>query len=280
MSLGGGIDETRPQAARRYNALLGGKDNFSSDRASAAQIRQELPSVDKAAQELRRFVERIVRYLATDCGVRQFVDIGCGLPHSPNVHEIAQAVDPTAHVVYVDPDPLVGVHARALLTSHPRGATYFRPGGLEDVDAILGDDRVRELIDVRKPVAVLLLAVLHFVADDQHARDGLRRLVAALPPAAYVAVSHVTFDPLPDDHVERLTKLAEPGAGHGPFRARSRTQLTALLDGLHLLEPGVVCVVDWRPDLAPRPQISAEQAVAYGVLARKPCRLPGPRRGR
>ncbi|PRY23980.1 S-adenosyl methyltransferase [Pseudosporangium ferrugineum] len=260
------LDLTRPQAARRYDALLGGKDNFESDRASAQQIRQELPSVDLAARELRRFLERVVHHLAADCGVRQFLDIGCGLPHAPNVPEIAQAVDPTTRVVYVDPDPLVGAHARALLTSHPDGAAHFRSGGLNDLDAILADDTVRDLIDFTKPVAVLLLAVLHFVPDDQHAYDALDHLRTALPPGSYVAVSHVTFDPLSADQADRLAKLADPGAGHGPFRARTHDQLTALLDGLELLEPGVVSVVDWHPDREPRPQIGADQAVAYGAL--------------
>ncbi len=264
------IDVSQPQAARRYDALLGGKDNFHADRTSADQIRQELPSVDKAARELRRFLERAVHYLAADCGIRQFIDIGCGLPHAPNVHEIAQTVDPTSHVVYVDPDPLVGAHARALLAGHPRGATYFQSGGLDDVEAVLGDDTVQKLIDFTRPVAVLLLAVLHFVPDDQHAHDALHRITAALPPGSYIALSHVTFDPLPADHAERLTKLTEPGAGHGPFRARTHTELTALLNELEVLKPGVVSVVDWHPDRDPRPQISAQQAVAYGALARKP----------
>jgi SAM-dependent methyltransferase len=262
------LDPSRPQAARRYDALLGGKDNLHADRASAAHIRQELPSVDLAARELRRFLERVVYYLAADCGIRQILDIGCGLPHPPNVHDIAQAVDPTTRVVYVDPDPLVGAHARALLTSHPDGATSFTPGGLDDVDAVLADDTVRELIDFTKPVAILLLAVLHFVPEDQRAHDALDRIKAALPPGSYVAVSHVTFDALSADHAARLAKLAEPGAGHGPFRARTHHDITALLDGLELLEPGVVSVVDWHPDREPRPRISVEQAVAYGALAR------------
>jgi SAM-dependent methyltransferase len=264
------LDASTPAPARRYDAMLGGKDNFEADRASADRIRRELPSVRLAAHELRRFLERVVHYLAADCGIRQFLDIGCGLPHTPNVHEIAQAVDPTSHVIYVDPDPLVGAHARALLSSHPDGAIYFRSGGLDDVDAILADDTVQDLIDFTRPVAVLLLAVLHYVPDDQHAHDALARITAGLPSGSYVAVSHVTFDPLAAEHAERLGKLAEPGAGHGPFRPRTHTDLTTLLDGLQVLNPGVVSVVDWHPDRDPRPQISAEQAVAYGALARNP----------
>jgi SAM-dependent methyltransferase len=262
------LDTSRPVAARRYDALLGGKDNFEADRTSADQIRQELPSVDRAARELRRFLQRAVHYLADDCGIRQFLDIGCGLPHTPNVHEIAQAVDPTSRVIYVDPDPLVGVHARALLTSHPDGATDFVLGGLGDIDAVLTLDTVRRLLDVTQPVAVLLLAVLHFVPDDQQARHALDRIKRVLPPGSYVAVSHVSFDLLPAEQAQRLSKLAEPGAGHGPFRARTHTEITALLDGLYPEPPGLVSVVDWHPERDPRPQITAVQAVAHGVIAR------------
>ena len=261
------IDTSRPAASRRYDALLGGKDNYAADRASADQLRQELPSVDLAAQELRQFMERAVHHLAADRGIRQFLDIGCGLPHAPNVHEIAQAVDPTSRIVYVDPDPLVGVHARALLTSHPDGVTDFILGGLEDIDAILAHDTVRTLLDFTQPVAVLLLAVLHFIPDDRRARRGIEQVHAALAPGSYVAVSHVTFDPLSPEQAERLTKLAEPGAGHGPFRARSHAEVTVLLNGWSLEPPGLVSVVDWRPAEQPRPQITAAEAAAYGVVA-------------
>lgn len=261
------LDTAVAQSARRYNALLGGKDNFEADRASADRIRQELPSVGPAAHELRRFLQRVVYFLAADCGIRQFLDIGCGVPHSPNVHEIAQAVDPTCRVVYVDPDSLVGAHARALQISHPDGAAWFTPGSLDNVDAILTDTTVRELIDFTEPVAVLLLAVLHFVPDDEHVRDAFDRIKAALAPGSYLAVSHVTFDPLPAEQAARLAKLAEPGAGHGPFRARTHAEVSALLHGLYLLQPGVVSVVDWYPDRDPRPEISAELVVAYGVVA-------------
>ncbi len=263
------LDVDRPQAARRYDALLGGKDNFLSDRASAELIREELPTVDLAARELRRFLGRAVYYLAADCGVRQFLDIGCGLPHTPNVHEIAQGVDSASRVVYVDPDPIVGAHARALLTSHPDGATYFRAGGLHDLEAILADDTVRTVIDFSRPVAVLMLAVLHFVPDDQHALDAINHITATVPPGSYVAVSHVTFDPLTAEHAARLNELAGHG-GHGPFRARTHTEATALLHSLDLVEPGLVSVVDWHPDREPRPLIGAEEAVAYGAIARTP----------
>ncbi|MGX6606167.1 SAM-dependent methyltransferase [Micromonosporaceae bacterium Da 78-11] len=272
------LDTSRPGAARRYNALLGGKDNFEADRVSAERIRQELPSVRPAARELRRFLQRAVHFLAADCGIRQFVDIGCGYPHAPNVHEIAQAVNPTSRVAYVDPDPMVGAHARALMTSHHEGAIGFIPGSLDDADAILADDNLRELIDFTQPVAVLLLAVLHFVYDDQQAHQSLDRIKAALPQGSYVAVSHVTFDPLSADHAARLMKLAEPGADHGPFRARTQSEIAALLGGLEIIPPGLVSVVDWWPRRAPRPEISVEQAVAYGAVAQTPrvCRTVPP----
>jgi SAM-dependent methyltransferase len=261
------VDPARPAASRRYDALLGGKDNYAADRASADQLRQELPTVDLAAQELRRFMQRTVHHLAADCGVRRFLDIGCGLPHAPNVHEIAQAVDPTSRVVYVDPDPLVGAHARALFTSHPEGATDFVLGGLADIDTVLAHDTVRTLLDLTQPVAVLLLAVLHFIPDDRQARRGIQQIAASVAPGSYLAVSHVTFDPLPAEQAERLAKLAEPGAGHGPFRARSRAEITDLLDGWDLEPPGLVSVVDWRPTERPLPRIIAAEAAAYGVVA-------------
>ena len=262
-------DVNRPAPARRYDALLGGKDNFASDRSSAEEIREELPSVEQAARELRGFLQRAVNYLAADCGIRQFLDIGCGMPYKPNVHQIAQAVHPDARVAYVDPDPLVTVHARALMISDPLGAVSVTEGGLDDIDAVLNAPTVRELIDIDQPIAVLLLAVLHFVEDNQHARHALNRIIDALPPGSYLAISHVTFDPLTPEHIERLTKLAEPGAGHGPFRPRTHTEITALLDGLELLPPGLVSVVNWQPDRQPHPQITEEEAVAYGVIARK-----------
>lgn len=263
-----GIDPSRPNPARRYDALLGGKDNFAADRASAGQIREELPSAGQAARELRRFLQRVVHHLAADRGIRQFLDLGCGLPHTPNVHEIAQAVDSSSRIVYVDPDPLVGVHARALFTSHPDGATDFILGGLDDINAVLTHDTVHRLFDFTQPIAVLLLAVLHFVPDDQLAHDALDRIAAALPPGSYVAISHVTFDPLPAEHAERLAKLAEPDAGHGRFRARTHTEITALLDGLLFVPPGLLSVVDWYPARDPQPEITAVQAVAYGGVAR------------
>jgi len=267
-----GFDVNQPAPARRYDVLLGGKDNFAPDRSSAEKIREELPSVDRAARELRAFLHRAVHFLAADCGIRQFLDIGCGMPYKPNVHQIAQAVHPDAHIAYVDPDLLVAVHARALMFSDPLGAVSVTEGGLDDIDAVLNAPTVRELIDFDQPVAVLLLAVLHFVVDDQHAHRALARIIDALPPGSYLALSHVTFDPLTPEHIERLTKLAEPGAGHGPFRPRTDTEITALLGDLELLPPGLVSVVNWHPDRQPHPQITETQAVAYGVIARKPDR--------
>jgi hypothetical protein len=262
------MDVSRPNPARRYDALLGGKDNFAADRASANELRHELPSIDLAAKELRRFLQRAVHYLAADCGVRQFLDIGCGLPHTPNVHEIAQAVDPTCRIAYVDPDPLVGAHARALLTSHPDDGVVFVPGSLDAISALLADEDVRKLLDFTQPIAVLLLAVLHFIPDNQHVQESVHKIRAAMPPGSYMALSHVTFDPLTAEHAERLTKLSAPGAGHGPFRARTLTEITALLDGLEPEPPGVVSVVDWHATCHPAPDATASQAVAYGAIAR------------
>jgi hypothetical protein len=262
------LDFSRASPARRYDELQGGKDNVAADRRSAAQLEEALPSIRLAVAELRRCMERHVGYLA-DAGVRQFLDIGCGLPHAPNVHEITQGVDPTCRIVYVDSDELVGVHARALLTGTPEGVTEFVLGDLTDIDAILHDKTVRDVLGFDQPIGVLLLAVLHFVVDDQQAHDAVDRIKAALAPGSYLAITHVTYDPLDPGKAADLTGLAA-GLEHGPFKARTRHEVAAFLDGLQLVEPGLVSTVDWRPDRSPAPRATADQAVAYAAIGRLP----------
>ena len=264
------FDQGVPSTARRYNALLqGGKDHLAADRDAAGELRRNAPDVELAANELRRFMGRAVDYLARDCGIRQFVDIGCGMPLTPNVHDIAQAVTPQARIAYVDPDPVVAVHARALLTGTDQGSTVFVSGALPDVDAILKDEQLREVIDFNQPVAVLLLAVLHFVVDDQQAQQAVEQITARLPAGSYLAISHVTFDPLPQELADRLTLLSGDPV-QGPFRARSREQISGFFTGYDLADPGLVSTVQWHPDRPPVPDAAATavRAMAYGGVGR------------
>jgi S-adenosyl methyltransferase len=259
-----------PQAARRYDYLLGGKDNFAADRQSGDELRKVFPAVELAAQENRRFMRRAVHYLAAGRGIKQFLDIGVGMPIAPNVHQIAQAVHPAARVAYVDHDPVVAVHARALLTGTVPGVRVFVPGDLRRPLPILDSPALRGTLDLQQPVGLLLFAVLHFIDDDEVAYAAVEQLVAGLPAGSYVALSHATFDPLPLVVATRLTAMSAPGSGHGPFRARTREQVARFLDGLAVVEPGLVSTVEWRPELNPSPEASVAEAAAYGCVARIP----------
>lgn len=259
-----GFDSNVPAASRRYNYLLGGKDNFASDRASASGLAGILPQLPTGVAENRKLVLRTVRYLAADLGLRQFLDIGSGMPLSPMVHEVAQMVASDARVVYVDNDPLVAVHCRALCTSSPHGRVEFQDGDLLDPDAILHGDVLRATVDLKRPVAVLLCAVLHFEPDDVPVYSAVRRLVGALPSGSAVVLTHATFDP--------LDTVPEVGAGHGRFRARTAAEVAAFLDGLELIPPGLVPTIRWHPELEPAPasHLTDADAICYAAVARIP----------
>jgi hypothetical protein len=266
------IDTSTAHPARRYNYWLGGKDNFAADRASADAIEAVYPHIRTAAVENRRFLSRVVRYLVEMAGVRQFLDVGTGLPTRDNTHEIAQRVDPTARVVYVDNDPMVLAHARALLTSHPAGATGYIEADLREPGTILAAPELRGTLDLTQPVAVLLVAVLHFLPGNAQAHDVVKTLMAAMPVGSYLVVSHATTDVLPADTTRRLAVRDLPG--RGDFAARSRRQVARFFDGLTLVDPGLQIVSAWRPDSGP-PQPAAERVAAYGAVA---CKLgPVPR---
>ena len=263
------IDISAPQAARRYNALLGGKDNFQTDRTAADDLVKAFPDARTAAVENRKFLQRMVHYLAEDCSIRQFLDIGVGLPASPNVHEIVQAVDPTSRVAYVDNDPLVAAHARALLNGTAEGKTQFVLGDLRRPQPILHDDDLRATLNLDQPVAVLVVAVLHFITDTEHPYQAVRDILAAMPTGSYLALSHGTYDLIPTDLLPAVRAAAE-NSTQGTLHARTYEEVTAFADGLHLIEPGVVPVVDWHPDREPKPEATPAQSACYGFLARKP----------
>lgn len=262
------IDPRRADPARRYDYWLGGKTNFAADRASGDAIAERFPTVRLAALENRRFLQRAVTVLARDMGVRQFLDIDTGIPASPNVHETAQLIAPDARVVYVDSSPIVVTHARALMTSTPRGATAYLQADLRDPEAILSDQVLRETLDPERPVALLLVAVLHFLDDTDDPYALVARLLKALPAGSYLVLTHATLDPLPDQVAEQLRALSGQNPEHGTFRPRSRDEVARFFDGLTIAEPGLCSIVRWRPDERPRPTATEAETAVYGAVAR------------
>ena len=256
------IDTTVAHPARRYNYWLGGKDNFAADRASGDAIEAQYPDIRTAAVQNRRFLQRAVRFLTAEAGIRQFLDIGTGLPTADNTHEVAQLIAPDSRIVYVDNDPLVMVHARALLTSSPQGRTDYVEADLHDPRSILDDPKLREVLDLKQPLALMLVAVLHFVGDDQQAHAVIRELLAQLAPGSYLVASHATGDFLVDEDTRQKLSAYD-------FVLRDGDQFAGFFAGLDLLEPGITPITSWRPDpdeVMPPP----EQASVYGVVARVP----------
>jgi hypothetical protein len=256
-----------PHPARRYNYWLGGKDNFEADRVSGAQIAQAIPWIPMAARANRAFLSRAVRFLVREAGVRQFLDIGTGIPAPGNTHEVAQSIDPGVRVVYVDNDPLVMSHLRALATSTPEGQTGYIHCDLLDPDGILRE--IGATLDFGQPVAVLLVAVLHFLTDDDAVHAAVGKLVAAMPPGSYLIISHAASDLVSDVEREALEKLTGPDGGNGPFKLRAGTEIAAFTEGMTLVEPGLVPIQIWQPE-PDSPFGPDEQIGMYGVVAQKP----------
>jgi S-adenosyl methyltransferase len=261
------IDTTKPHAARMYDYYLGGKDHFAVDRETAERAARNWPSVRVATRENRAFLGRAVRYLVKEAGVRQFLDIGTGLPSANNVHEVAQRIAPECRVVYTDNDPLVLAHARALLTSSPQGRTAYIDADLREPEKILADPVVRDTLDFSQPVALMLVAILHFVPDGEHPERILRTLLGALPAGSYLAASSLTADYDRDGVAGLVRTYRESGV---PLQARSLDEFAELaFPGLELAEPGLVLVSDWRPEPGRQSPLPAEVGVYAGV-ARKP----------
>jgi hypothetical protein len=263
-----GIDVTRPHAARMYDYGLGGKNHFAADRAVADQVLAAMPTARTVARENRKFLGRAVRFLAGEAGIRQFLDIGSGLPATGNVHEVAQSVAPQARIVYVDNDPLVLAHARALLASAPLGRAGYIEDDLRDPASILSNPVTREILDFSQPVALVLCAVLHFLPDDGELAAVMAALLGALPPGSYLAASHVTSEHMPPSQAQAA--LRSYRASGIPFQPRDSGDFARLaFNGLDLVPPGVVLVSEWRPNSGPRPP--ASEVSCYGAVARKPC---------
>jgi hypothetical protein len=262
------IDTTKAHSARIYDYFLGGKDNFAADRATADQALAVWPSVRVSVRENRAFLGRAVRYLA-EAGIDQFLDIGSGLPNVGNVHEVAQAINPAAHVVYADNDPIVLAHARALLASSPEGKCAYISADLRDPDKILSDRATRDTLDFTRPIGLLLVAVLHFIRDAEHPERIISTLVDALPPGSYVVSSHGTSEYMVGDETAKRV-VGAYGQGGVPLADRDSSQFAALaFSGLELVPPGVVVTTDWRPDSGAHRPPPSEVSTNAGV-ARKP----------
>jgi hypothetical protein len=237
------LDLTRAHPGRVYDYFLGGKDNYAADREAAEALARVLPDIPRMARANREFLRRAVQRLVGRHGVRQLVDIGSGIPTSPNVHEIAQAIDPAARVVYVDNDPLVGAHSRALLTSTAEGAIEFVLADVTDPAAVVGDPRLRRAVDLAEPVGLLLVSVLMYFADEVVA-EIMDTLVGALAPGSFVVISHPTADFAP----EVVARAAAVGRASGlTYIARSRAAVEGLFAGLEPCPPGVVAMPAWHP---------------------------------
>jgi hypothetical protein len=264
----GAIDTSVAQPARRYNYWLGGKDHFAVDRASGDEMAEAFPTVRTTAIENRRFLRRATRFLVAEAGVRQFLDIGTGLPTADNTHEVAQAVAPEARVVYVDNDPMVMVHARALLTSTPEGRTAYIEDDLRNPESILGRQELRDTLDLSQPVGLMLVAVLHFIPGAGAAAPIVRTLLDALAPGSYLVATNTTYDLSSPAVVARWEKLV--ATGRVDFWARPRAEFTTLFDGLDLVEPGVVAVSEWRAGDEPQPRPDPGDVAMFGAVGRLP----------
>jgi len=253
------IDASRPSSARVWNYLLEGKDNFAVDRELGEALRAANPAIVAVAQAQRRFLIEAVTLLAGEVGIRQFLDIGTGLPTANNTHEVAQLVAPESRIVYVDNDPLVLVHARALLTSSPEGATAYIDSEVQDPERILRE--AARTLDLGKPVALTMIGILGNVADYAEARSIVERLLAAVPSGSYLAVSDGTSTSAQSVESQRVAKEG----GH-PYNLRTPEEIGGYFEGLELLEPGVVSTSRWRP----QPGTEPEALDVYCAVGRKP----------
>jgi S-adenosyl methyltransferase len=261
------LEMDRAHSARMYDYYLGGTTNFPADREAAARARAAFPSVLATAAINRRFMHRSVRFLARD-GMSQFLDIGTGIPTSPNLHEVAQTEDPRARVVYTDNDPIVLAHARALLQSRPEGRTAYVHADATEPEALLAAEELRGTLDFARPIALSLNALLHFVTGDHRAHDIVEHLKDVLPSGSTLAIAHVTaeFDP------EGITRLIDTYRAAGTLaQARTHDEIARFFEGWELFPPGIVPSHEWRPDPGDGSEsITNKVASCYVGVARKP----------
>jgi O-methyltransferase involved in polyketide biosynthesis len=256
------LDTTVPHSARVWNYWLGGEDNYPADRLVGDQVMAMFPDITRLARADRAFLGRAVRYLAAGAGIRQFLDIGTGLPTAGNTHEVAQAIAPESRVVYVDNDPLVLVHARALLTSTPEGATAYVDADLRDTGTIL--ERAAGTLDFARPVALMMLGIMGQIPDSDQPASVIARLMSPMAPGSYLALSDGTTTSA--TFTEAVRHYNENSAS--TYHPRRPEQIAGFFAGLNLVEPGVVELSRWRPDGTSGP--GAAEVPGLGGVARKP----------
>ena len=263
-----GFDISVPSPARMWNYWVGGKDHFAADREAAQRIQAAMPALPEIARSVRAFLIEIVHGLTVDYGIRQFLDIGTGLPTADNTHDVAQRAAPDSRIVYADYDPVVLAHARALLTSTPEGMTDYIQADLRDTDAIL--TAAERTLDFSQPVAVLLIAILHFIPDTDDPYGVVKKLMDAVPAGSFLVICHAPSDINPEQIAEMTRRYNESGAEQ--MRPRSRDEIMRFFDGLDMIPPGLAPLSDWlRPDTQAGVLASARaRASAVAGVARKP----------
>jgi hypothetical protein len=266
-----GLDTTTMHTARRYNYWLGGTTNFPVDRESGDRLAGVYPAIRTAVRENRAFMLRAAHHLAARAGIRQFLDIGSGIPTDENLHDVVRAVAPECRVVYVDIDPLVLMHGRALLATLPEAdRTAYVEGDLREPERILADPDLRRVLDLTEPVGLMLGAVLHFVPDAGQAYGIVDRLVTALASGSHLTLSHHTTDLIPPATAARLQAEYASGRLENYTVSRDHAEVTRFFTGLDLVGPGVVPVPAWLPTVPPESRPAPEEASIYGAVARKP----------
>jgi SAM-dependent methyltransferase len=264
------IDTTVAHPARRYNYFLGGTDNFAADRISGDAGLAIFPTARISAMENRRFLRRAVTFLVEEVGIRQFLDIGTGIPTADNVHEVAQSIAPESRVVYVDNDPIVLAHARRLLPNTGEGATAYIHADLREPDEILNHLELRKTLDLTRPVALMLIAVLHFIEEADDPNGLVATLSGALAPGSYLVISHGTRDFMSDEARAEWNSWAEQDRTRSrePVTARTGAEIARFFDGMRLVPPGVVALPEWRSEIAPAERPSAADTAFYAGVAR------------
>ncbi|MFD8099016.1 SAM-dependent methyltransferase [Nocardia fluminea] len=263
------VDTTIAHEARVYDYWLGGKDNYPADRALGDAIAEHVPAIKTMARANRAFLGRAVRHLVSEAGITQFLDIGTGIPTAGNTHEVAQQLDPTARVVYVDKDPIVLAHARALMSSTPQGRTRFIHADLHDPRSILDHPDLADTLDRDEPVAIMLVAIMMYFSDADRPQDVIAALLDAVPSGSYLVITHPTADFAP----EAMAGVQAAAEASGiSFHPRSNAATSELFAGTTLIDPGLVPVAGWRPELidGPAAVVEADSAWYWAGIGRKP----------